>query len=271
MRYPAVAGRFYPSEKDELISSIRSCFSNPLGPGLPGASSKERRIVGAVCPHAGYQASGMNAAHTYRAIAEDGFPEAYVIIGPDHYGVPFDAVMCSEEYLTPLGPCKVHKEIAAKLSELMPDNVRAHRAEHSIEVQVPFIQYIDPDPHIVPIIMSRQDIQSARRLADKIKAACKGRDVLVIASSDMAHYVPKNVGESINSSVIERYVSKDLDGMYSTIISKNVSVCGYGPMAAAMLSMDPKKVQLLKYSDSWDSLEFDMNSVVGYASIIMTR
>lgn len=271
MRYPAVAGRFYPLERDELISSIRSCFSNPLGPGLPGESSKERRILGAVCPHAGYQASGMNAAHTYKAIAEDGFPEAYVIIGPDHHGVPFDAVMCSEEYLTPLGPCKIHKDIAARLSELIPDNVMAHRSEHSIEVQVPFIQYIDPDPHIVPIIMSRQDISSARRLADKIKAACKGRDVIVIASSDMAHYVPKKVGESINSSVIERYVSKDVEGMYSTIMSKNVSVCGYGPMAAAMLSTDPMQVQLLKYSDSWDSLRFDMNSVVGYASIIMTR
>lgn len=271
MRYPAVAGRFYPMGKDELRASIVSCFEHPLGPGLPSGSTGDRDIAAVVCPHAGYQASGMNAAHAYKAIAEDGLPEAYVIIGPDHHGVPFDAVMCSEPYLTPLGPCEVHQGIAAELRELIPDNARAHAAEHSIEVQVPFLQYIDPDPRIVPIIMRRQDRAAAEVLAGRIKAACKGRDVIVIASSDMAHYVPKDVGERLNSAVLEKYLAKDLDGMYGEIMAKDISVCGYGPMAAAMLAAEPSSARLLSYSDSWDSLGYDINAVVGYAAIEMRR
>jgi MEMO1 family protein len=271
MRYPAVAGRFYPAEKEDLKAAIVSCFKHPLGPGLPSDVVGGRGVSAVVCPHAGYEASGMIAAHSFRAIVEDGFPEAYIIIGPDHHGVPYEAVMCSEEYLTPLGPCKIHREIASKLRELIPDNVRAHKAEHSIEVQVPFLQFIDPDPHIVPIIMGDQDMGSARRLSEKIRAACKGHDIIVIASSDMAHYVPKAVGKELNSLVLERYVAKDLEGMYHEIRSKRITVCGYGPMAVAMLSTDPSNVSLLKYSDSWDSLKYDMDSVVGYASIKMTR
>ncbi len=135
MRYPAVAGHFYPDDRDSLASAIESCFRHPLGPGLPGPSTGARRIVGAVAPHAGYAASGMNAAHTYRAIAEDGLPEAYVVIGPDHRGIPFPAALCSDPYLTPLGPCGVHMEILGRLSETVVNSPPAHRSEHSVEVQ----------------------------------------------------------------------------------------------------------------------------------------
>jgi len=156
MRYPAVAGRFYPLDRQELIEQIESCFSHKLGPGKIGRCKGERKIVGAVCPHAGYVCSGMNAAHVYKNIAEDGLPEAYVIIGPDHHGVPFDAVMCSDNYVTPLGECGVHNEIIGNLLEFVHDSPNAHRFEHSVEVQVPFIQYIDPKARIVPIIMMDQ-------------------------------------------------------------------------------------------------------------------
>lgn len=269
MRYPAVAGRFYPSERGELLESIESCFTHPLGPGMPGACRGERRISAAVCPHAGYQASGMNAAHSYKAIAEDGLPEAYIVIGPDHNGVPYDAVMCGEEYLTPLGQCKIHEGIASRLRNHVPDDARAHKREHSIEVQVPFLQYIDPDPKIVPIIMSRQDITSAKRLAAQVRTACEGYDAVVIASSDMAHYIPKDSATALNASVLDRLVAKDAEGMYAEIIGKRISVCGYGPMAAALFAAEPDRVEVLKYSDSWDSLHYDRNAVVGYASAVM--
>ena len=271
MRYPAVAGRFYPIDRNELSKIIELCFTHELGPGLPEESSGERSICAAVSPHAGYVASGMNAAHTYRKIAEDGLPEAYIIVGPDHYGVPYSSVMCSDEYLTPLGSCKIHSEIAGKLRQLIPDDCNAHRSEHSIEVQVPFIQYIDPDPHIIPIIMGRQDKEASRSLAESIRKASKGHDVVVIASSDMAHYVPKTVGERMNTAVLERLKEKDIDGMYSTIMKEKISVCGYGPMAVALRSTDPSRVEILKYSDSWDSLGYDMNSVVGYGSAVMYK
>jgi AmmeMemoRadiSam system protein B len=271
MRYPAVAGRFYPMDRDELRNSIESCFTHPLGPGKPSGCTGERRISAVVCPHAGYSCSGMNAAHSFKAIAEDGLPEAYVLIGPDHYGIPYNVVMCGEEYLTPLGPCKIHGEIAAKMREYIPDDPRAHTMEHSIEVEVPFLQYIDTDPHIVPIIMGDQDIRSARRLSEQIAAACKGHDVVIIASSDMAHYVPKDVGLRLNTLVMDRLVAKDMEGMYNEVMSKRITVCGYGPIATAVMAARPESIEVLKYSDSWDSTGYDPTSVVGYMSAKMTR
>ncbi|MCL1811438.1 MAG: AmmeMemoRadiSam system protein B [Methanomassiliicoccaceae archaeon] len=271
MRYPAVAGRFYPADKGMLLANIEGCFLHHLGPGLPDHIGSERSISAAIAPHAGYTASGMNAAHAYRKIAEDGLPEAYILIGPDHHGVPYSAVMCEEEFLTPLGPCKIHEDIAAELKEMIPSDCGAHRYEHSIEVQIPFIQFIDEDPRIVPIIMRDQSKASAEKLAAAIKKACGGRDAVIIASSDMAHYVPKDTAERLNSMVLEKIGEKDVDGMYSAVEKNRISVCGYGPMAAAMLGSEPSRIEILKYSDSWDSLEYDIRSVVGYCSAVMYR
>lgn len=271
MRYPAVAGRFYPAEKNELLANIRECFLHEIGPGLPERIVSERRIAGAIAPHAGYMASGMNAAHVYKKIAEDGLPEAYIVIGPDHHGVPYRAVMCDDEYLTPLGPCKIHEGIAADLKKSIPCDSGAHKFEHSIEVQIPFLQFIDKDPKIVPIIMRDQSKEAAEKLAAAIKEACKGRDVIIIASSDMAHYIPKDDAQRLNSLVLERIKAKDVDGMYSTVEKNRISVCGYGPMATAILGSEPSEIEILKYSDSWDSLEYDKKAVVGYGSAVMYK
>ena len=271
MRYPAVAGRFYPADKSELLANIRECFLHEIGPGLPEHIGSSRRISAAIAPHAGYMASGMNAAHVYKRIAEDGLPEAYIVIGPDHTGVPFQAVICDEDFLTPLGPCGIHRELAARLGGTVPCSCAAHRYEHSIEVQIPFIQFIDEDPKIVPIIMRDQSKGSAEILAAAIKEACEGMDVMVIASSDMAHYIPKDTAERLNLMVLERIREKDVDGMYSVIRENRISVCGYGPMVVAMLASGPSEIEVLKYSDSWDSLEYDIRSVVGYGSAVMYK
>lgn len=271
MRHPAVSGRFYPADRDELLACIGECFTHPLGPGLPGRTGNGRTIAAAIVPHAGYMASGMNAAYAYRKIAEDGLPEAYIIIGPDHVGVPYGAVMCDEDFLTPLGRCRIHGDIAAELMETIPCDCDAHRYEHSIEVQVPFLQFIDGDPKIVPIIMGDQSKASADMLAHEIRKVCAGRDVIVMASSDMSHYTPKEHAARMNAAVSDRIREKDVDGMYSVIGKNRISVCGYGPMAAAVLGSEPSKVEILKYSDSWDSLRYDADSVVGYLSAVMYR
>jgi len=271
MRHPVVAGRFYPADKKELESVIRSCFLHNLGPGLPQRIGSERKISAAIAPHAGYMASGMNAAHVYKKIMEDGLPEAYIIIGPDHVGVPFRAVMCDEPFLTPLGQCKIHEEIASKLSKKIPCNCSAHKYEHSLEVQVPFLQFIDKDPKIVPIIMSDQSKAAAEKLAASIKEACEGRDVVVIASSDMAHYIPKDDAQRLNSAVLDKIVKNDVEGMYEVIEENDISVCGFGPMATAMIGSDPSRIEILKYSDSWDSLRYDIRSVVGYCAAVMYK
>lgn len=271
MRHPAVAGQFYSLNKDDLIDQIESCFSHKLGPGMPGKEGNARRIVSAVAPHAGFMASGMNAAHTYKRIKEDGLPDAYIIIGPDHHGVPFDFVMCSEDYLTPLGPCEVDKDMVRELKDLMPDSPNAHRLEHSIEVQVPFIQYIDPGAKILPIIMSRQDSLTAGRLADILKVVCRNRDVVIIASSDLSHYIPKDKAKILDYKVLENITSLSADGIFETVRSNRISACGYGPIATAMMATDPGSAEVLKYSNSYDSLGGDPSAVVGYASVAMYR
>lgn len=271
MRVPAVAGRFYPAEERSLIYEIESCFSHPLGPGFPGNEGNARTIAAAIAPHAGYRASGMNAAHVYKAIKEDGLPEAYVIIGPDHRGVPYKAVMCSDPYLTPMGVCGIHEDIAEKLSRHIPDDPDAHALEHSVEVQVPFIQFIDPDPKIVPIIMRNQGIGDAEALARNIRDACDGYDVIVIASSDLSHYIPKTEATAYDRRFLGTAEAMDVPGMYDTINRYHMSVCGYGPSAAAILAARPSSSKLLKYSDSFDSLGGDGSQVVGYGSMLFFR
>lgn len=269
MRYPAVAGRFYSDNKDALIKEIEGCFTHPLGPGLPGKCGNERKIISAIAPHAGYAASGMNAAHVYKAIAEDGLPEAYVIVGPDHRGIQYDVAMCGVPYVTPLGACGIHDGIAKKLRKIIPDDPQSHRYEHSVEVQIPFIQYIDPDPRIVPIIMGDQSPGCSKLLSEAIKEACGEHDVIVIASSDLSHYVPKKRAYSEGTDVLKKVCGLDVPGMYGVIEGRDISACGYGPMSVAM-SMDPSDAKLLKYSDSDDSLGMS-NEVVAYAAVAFYR
>lgn len=271
MRLPIVAGRFYPAQEDSLIAEIEDCFTHGLGPGLPGKTGDTRNIVAAIAPHAGYRASGMNAAHVYKAIKEDGLPEAYVIIGPDHRGVPYDVVMCSDPYLTPLGECKIHDEISKRLQQMIPDDPDAHAFEHSIEVQVPFIQYIDPDPKIIPIIMRDQSKRSAEKLAISLMDACDGYDVIVIASGDLSHYIRKKDATRIDMEFLNLAEMTDVSGMYDAIRRNNMSACGYGPSAAAILATDPMSARLLKYSDSCDSLGGNGSEVVGYGSMVFER
>ena len=264
MRYPAVAGRFYSNNKDQLIKEIKKCFTHPIGPGMPGGCTNERKIVSAIAPHAGYMASGMNAAHVYKAIAEDGLPDAYVIVGPDHHGIPYDAALCGVPYVTPLGVCGVHEDIVKKLRKNIPDDPRAHRYEHSVEVQVPFIQFIDANAKIVPIIMSDQSPGCAQFVSKAISEACEGYDAMIIASSDLSHYVAKKKAYSECADVLERICALDIKGMYETIDEQGVTACGYGPMAVAMSA--GRRAKLLKYSDSGDSLGMN-DEVVAYASV----
>lgn len=271
MRYPVVAGRFYSSDRNGLIRDIEACFSHKIGPGMPGEEGNSRSVVSAVAPHAGYAASGMNAAHTFKKIREDGLPETYVIIGPDHHGVPFDFVMCSDEYLTPLGPCKTDLDLVRDLNGLIPDSPQAHTYEHSIEVQVPFIQYIDPEPKILPIIMSQQDKVTARRLGEILRAVCKDRDVVVLASSDLSHYIPKKEATALDSLILNDIVELNPDGIFDTVMSNRISACGFGPIATSIIATNPGSAEILKYSDSYDSLGGDSDGVVGYASAVMYR
>lgn len=269
MRVPAVSGSFYPADALVLKEQLKQCFNN--GPGVPGERSGKRTISAVLAPHAGYQYSGTCAAHSFKALAEDGLPEAYIVIGPDHVGVPYEAVMSTEDYCTPLGPCPVHQEIAMRLREFIPDDAHAHRREHSIEVQLPFIQYIDPSAKIVPIIMGRQDLMAAERLANALKAACAGHDVVIIASSDLVHFVAKAAADMIDAHFLNAVASGNAAAVYEEVRMNNLSVCGYGPIMAAMLFSESGRVEILKQTDSYESAGLDSSSVVGYGSAVFYK
>lgn len=268
MRLPAVSGRFYPSDAVSLRASIGACFDSPLASGRPGPSSDRRSIRGAVAPHAGYMASGANAANAFRLLAEDGHPDAYVVIGPDHHGMCPVNTLCSEPFLTPFGPCPVHEEICSKLSRSVPDIPEAHRYEHSIEVEVPFLQYIDPDARIVPIMMSDQSPEAAVVLAENLKEACDGYDVVFLASTDLSHYIPKAEAERLDLMVLEQVRRMDWQGLYRVVAKNRISMCGYGPTAVAMMLCEGCTPTDIKHTDSYDSLGLDPGSVVGYGTAV---
>ncbi len=269
MRSPAVAGRFYPSDADGLGSAIRGCFTHPLGPGLPSERGDSRSIRGIMVPHAGYMCSGMASAHAFKAVAEDGAPETYVVIGPDHHGTSLGRnVLSSEDFLTPFGACRTDKEICEALSDSIPDVPEAHAYEHSIEVELPFIQWIDPSSRVVPVMMGDQSIGSARRLAGLLKDACEGKDVVVVASSDMSHYIPKGDAARLDGMVLEKVADMDAEGMHSAVRRNRVSMCGCGPVATAMMFCEGARAEDVFHMDSFDSIGIDPGSVVGYASAV---
>ncbi len=261
MREPAVSGRFYPSSPAELASLVDSY----LGAGEAGSS---RRIRGAMAPHAGIQISGPNAANAFRRIRGDGLPELYVVIGPDHHGTASVNTFSSEDYRTPLGVCRVHEEVAGRLAGLMPDAPRAQAYEHSIEVELPFIQRIDPDPRVVPVLMSDQSPGAAEALAAALREACEGFDALFLASTDLSHYVPKERALRQDSMVLDRVAEMDWRGLYSTVRENRITMCGYGPTATVMMLCGGCRAEGVLHTDSHDALGGDPSSVVGYGSAV---
>jgi AmmeMemoRadiSam system protein B len=271
MRYPAVAGRFYSSSKGKVTDEIEQAFASRIGPGRPPELNKSgpRSIVGLVVPHAGYVYSGPVAAHSYAALAEDGFPETFIVIGPNHNALGAPVATTTEDFSTPLGVVKIDEDIVGRLGRLVAVDPAAHRYEHSIEVQLPFIQYFSEDVKFVPIAMAAQDFETAREVADELKRACQGKDVVIVASSDFSHYIPPAEAERQDRAVIERILAMDPEGVYDTVIRKNVSMCGYGPVMAMLMASGGSRAELLKYATSGDVSPMD--EVVGYAAIAVSR
>lgn len=271
MREPAVAGEFYPSEPDELRRSIELAFLHPLGPGrVPSLSERrEGRIVGGVVPHAGYMYSGPVAAHFYYELARDGFPETFIIIGPNHTGMGSLVSITMDDFRTPFGIARVDRELAERIHRDVVDIDRdAHAYEHSVEVQLPFLQFFRREIRFVPIVMMAQDYEFAEALARIISEAIDGKDAVIIASSDFSHYVPREVAYGNDIKGIERILAGDVRGFYEALRKYRISACGYGPIATVLLATRGK-ARLLKYATSGDV--FRMEEVVGYASIAVER
>jgi hypothetical protein len=270
VRYPAVAGQFYAGKEASLRREVEACFTSPIGPGhLPTLRSGARKIVGAVVPHAGLVYSGPVAAHVYAALAEDGFPDTFVIIGPNHNGIGAGVATTLEDFETPFGVVSIDQDIASKLKGVVENDPVSHRFEHSIEVQLPFLQYIKRDIKIVPISMGFQDYETAVETDKTVRKAIAGHDVCIIASTDFSHYIPPEKARQLDTKVIERILALDPKGMYDTVAANDVSMCGYGPVMTMLLSCEGKEAKLLKYANSGDV--HPMDTVVGYAGIVITK
>ena len=290
VRYPAVAGSFYPSD-EELVLMLEKFL------GDLGEEGSERRVTAGVAPHAGYIFSGYTASRTYKAIFEDGLPETFVILGPNHTGLGSPiAVYPSGEWLTPLGEIEVDSEMAreiAKLSGIADLDELAHKYEHSIEVQVPFIQYLaevaGKKVRIVPITLGIQDEEVSKALGKAIFEASRelGRDVVVIASTDFMHYgvaygyvpfraradeLPHRIKEW-DFRIIRRILDFDVRGMFSEIGEMNHTMCGPGAVGTAIVYSrlaGALEAELLHYTTSYE-VSRSTDAIVGYASIVFKR
>jgi hypothetical protein len=274
-RKPAVSGMFYAGTARELEEQIEWCYKHELGPGaVPRVNSKGlREIVAIVVPHAGYYYSGPVAAHAYNELADDGVPDTAVILGPNHtgYGYPV-SVWVGAVWNTPFGEVEINEALARRLlGEVIEADETAHIHEHSIEVQLPWLQHLYESVRIVPIAMLAQDIETARAVG---KAISRSDDnLIVIASSDFTHYEPHNIAMEKDGSVIEAIVNLDEEELYERCERLNCTMCGYGPVASAIVAakeMEAKRVSLLKYATSGDT-SGDFSQVVGYGSIVIRR
>ncbi len=277
-RSPAVAGQFYPADPDQLKETIEECFKHELGPGdVPEVSSSPCEVPGAVVPHAGYQYSGPVAAHTYKTLAEAGTPETVVILGPNHTGMGTAvATMTSGRWKTPLGAVEIDSEFARELVEecgVVDDDLEAHVQEHSIEVQLPFLEYLYGDEFkFVPVCMAMHDLKTARELGEAIAKVAEDldRNVVVLASTDLTHYEPHDVAQEKDEKVIEKIVELDEQAMVEVVERHNVSMCGVGPTAATIVAvkeLGAERGELLKYATSGD-VTGDRSQVVGYAAVV---
>ncbi|MCD6242901.1 AmmeMemoRadiSam system protein B [Candidatus Bathyarchaeota archaeon] len=280
IRRPSQAGMFYAGTAESLKKQIEECFLHKLGPGkIPKvAKSGPRKVVGLICPHAGYVYSGPVAAHSYYRLARDGIPEVFVILGPNHMGYGSAIALMNEGiWRTPLGDIEIDYQTASKIlraSEVIDIDDTAHRFEHSIEVQLPFLQYLyGSEFKFVPIAFLMQDLESSREVGRALAKALEGKNAVIIASTDMTHYEPHEQAVRKDKLALTAVEKLNEEEFYSIIESYNISACGYGPVAALITAaklLGVKKAEILCYKTSGD-VTGDYSSVVGYASACFTK
>ena len=258
IREPCVAGQFYPADPGKLRRTISQMMLE---------SKKKMKAKGALVPHAGYYYSGGVASHVYSTVD---FPDLIAIIGPNHTGYGKTVGVSSEDFKTPLGVVKSDQEIVGKIVEKgIPEDNLSHKFEHSIEVQLPFLQFVKKDFKIVAITMMDQRLETSLKLGEILNGTLP-ENSMVIASSDMSHYVPREIALHKDKFVIDEIKKLDPEGLYHAVTTKNISMCGYG-CAIAMLNFailrKSKKAKLLKYATSGDVEP--MPKAVGYCAMVV--
>ncbi len=275
IRRPAVAGRFYAGSEKDLEIEIKRCFEHNKGPGSkPGpVLDKIATPVGLISPHAGYVYSGPVAAHAYFAAAEVGKPERVVIIGPNHtgYGRGISA-WPHGSWRTPLGSINVDQQFVEDLEnrfgDALSEDTTAHILEHSVEVQIPFLQVLyGNDFLLVPLIMADQSIDTARKLAGTFKEmVSESEPTLFVASSDLNHYESHEVTSRKDEMLIRAIEKRDDEMVYRTAHTGRISACGLGPVCVLLNLFS--SVTSLAHATSGDICG-ELAHTVGYYAAIL--
>jgi len=276
IRQPAVAGSFYPGEPSELAKMIARMLAETERPAVDGD------IVGLVVPHAGYVYSGPVAASGFKAIQGLNYKDV-IVIAPCHVeAFPGAAVYPGKAYRTPLGDIEINKELSEKIakgSKMVELSDKGHRftgrgGEHSLEVELPFLQTMLDDFNFVAVVMGSQDMQTCRGLAESIYESCKNRnDVLLVASSDLSHFHDYNTATTLDSQVVDLINNYDYNQLYTELEQRKIEACGGGPIIAVMIAsqmMGAGSARVVKYANSGD-VSGDKSSVVGYLAAIFSK
>jgi AmmeMemoRadiSam system protein B len=262
MREPAVAGQFYPRDPVELRHQLAEML----------ARKDEIPVFGAVVPHAGYVYSGPVAALVYACLPAR---TTYILLGPNHHGLGSPVALSRDSWRTPLGVVPADLELADALTGTIIDHdEQSHIHEHSLEVQIPFLQARFSDFSILPIAMGLQDEETAVEVGEELARAVRAlkRNVTIIASSDFTHYEPQEVARKVDAQLIEAILNMDVHELYSRVYRYDATACGYGPIAAtitACRALGATSGKLLGYATSGD-VTGDHSQVVGYGAIVFT-
>jgi MEMO1 family protein len=269
LRHPAVAGRFYPSDPQQLRDEALAYLSQAISASLPPV-----RAIGCIAPHAGYMYSGHVAGAVFARIE---IPRRCIVLCPNHTGQGHPLAILSEgAWETPLGNVSIACDLTAVLKQRFPalqEDAAAHRAEHAAEVELPFLQLRQPDLSFVPIALGTGRLDVLEQLGNAIAdvVAAQPDPVLIVASSDMNHYESDAITRAKDHRAIERILTLDPRGLHEVVTQQQISMCGYGP-AVAMLTaarqLGAKSAELVKYATSGD-VSGERNMVVGYAGVVV--
>jgi AmmeMemoRadiSam system protein B len=267
LRPPAVAGRFYPNDPTELKRQITEFTS--IASELP-----PRKAIACIVPHAGYRYSGAVAGAVYGRM---NLPNRFVLVGPRHFPHgKAQAILAEGAWQTPLGRAEIQSELAAEIKSACPflcEDEEAHQREHSLEVQLPFLQHLSNDFRFVPIVLGPSDYNLLEALGRAIAAAVRRQpdSVLVIASSDMNHYESDEITRRKDAQALEAVLALDPRGLFDIVRREGITMCGFGPavsMLTAARLLGAKRATLERYATSGD-VNGDRDEVVGYAGVIV--
>jgi len=270
IREPAVAGSFYPSDPKTLSKQIKDFLD-----AVP-AKKIDGEIIALISPHAGYIYSGQVAAHAYKLLTDNPFDKVIVIAPSHHAYFRGSSIYSKGAFRTPLGLIPIEDETAQKIMKESPAISflpQAHDQEHSLEVQLPFLQVVQKDFRLIPIVMGDQSLENSQTLSDAIFKVIKGKRILMVASSDLSHFHSYVDAVKLDAVVINRVKNFDPKGLARDIAEGNCEACGAGPIITTMLlaqKMGANKALILKYANSGD-VTGDKGRVVGYLAAVLYK